>query len=85
MVREAEHHAWSRAASHCLLRGDPPLSRLLEMVPVAIDGWSLWLADKADEKMQATIRLCTRTGRPAGSEKFVAPLETRLGGFSPDR
>jgi putative transposase len=48
------------------------------MVPVVIDGWSSLLADKEDEKMLATIRLHTRTGRPAGSKEFVAALETRL-------
>ena len=79
MVRKAEHYAWSSAASHCGLRGDPLLSPLPGKVPVAIDGWSSWLADKEDEKMLATIRLRTRTGRPAGSKKFVAALETRLG------
>jgi len=63
----------------CGLRGDPLLSPFPGKVPVAIDGWSSWLADKEDEKMLATIRLRTRTGRPAGSKKFVAALETRLG------
>ena len=72
MVRKAEYYAWSSAASYCGLRGDPLLSPLPEMVPVVIDGWSSLLADKEDEKMLATIRLRTLTGRPAGSEKFVA-------------
>ena len=79
MVSKAEHYAWSSAAAHCGLRSDPLLSPLQEIIPVRAEDWSTWLAEKDDEKMLATIRLRTRTGRPAGNKKFIAALESRLG------
>jgi putative transposase len=79
MVRKAEHYAWSSAASHCGLRNDPLLSPLPARFPVATKDWSAWLSEKEDERMLAMIRLRTRTGRPAGSKRFVAALETQLG------
>jgi putative transposase len=79
MVRKAEHYAWSSAAGHCGLRNDPLLSTFLGIVPVRAEDWSAWLAEKDDEKILATIRLRTRTGRPAGNKKFIAALESRLG------
>jgi hypothetical protein len=48
-------------------------------VPVRTEDWSAWLAGKDDEKMRATNRIRTRTGRPAGNKKFIAALEARLG------
>jgi len=79
IVRKAEHYAWSSAAAHCGLRSDPLLSPLPAAVPVRTEDWSRWLAEKDDEKMLATIRLRTRTGRPAGNKRFIAALESRLG------
>jgi hypothetical protein len=79
MVRKTEHYAWSSATFHCGLRNDPLLSPLQGIVPVRIEDWSAWLAEKDDEKMPATIRLRTRTGRPAGDKKFIAALESRVG------
>jgi hypothetical protein len=79
MVRKAEHYAWSSAAAHCGLRNDPLLSPLQGIVPVRTKDWSAWLAEEDDEKMLATIRLRTRTGRPAGDKKFVAALESCAG------
>ena len=37
------------------------------------------LSKKDDEKMLATLRINTRTGRPAAGKRFVAELESRLG------
>jgi putative transposase len=79
IVRKAEHYEWSSAAAHCGLRRDPLLSPLLGLVPVRTEDWSVWLAEKDDEKMLSTICLRTRTGRPAGSRKFIAALESRVG------
>jgi hypothetical protein len=43
------------------------------------EGWSAWLAEGDDAKMLATLRLYTRTGRPAGGKRFIAELELRWG------
>ena len=79
MVRKAEQYPWSSAAAHCGLRADPLLSPLHGLVPVRTEDWSSWLAEKEDEGLLATIRLHTRTGRPAGDKRFVSALESRLG------
>ena len=79
MVRKAEQYPWSSAAAHCGLREDRWLSPLQGLVPVRTEDWSQWLAEKEDEEMLATIRLHTRTGRPAGGKRFVSALESRLG------
>ena len=79
MVRKAENYAWSSASAHCGLRSDPVLSPLPKGRPAEPSGWSAWLAEGDDEKMLATLRLHTRTGRPAGGKRFVAELESRMG------
>ena len=79
MVGKAEQYEWSSAAAHCGLRTDPLLSCLQVLVPVKTEDWSAWLAERDDEKMLATIRIRTRTGRPTGNTKFIAALEVRLG------
>jgi putative transposase len=79
LVRKAEQFDWSSASAHCGLRTDPLLSPLQGLLPVKIEDWPAWLAEKEDEKMLATIRIRTQTGRPAGNKKFVAALEARLG------
>ena len=62
------------------LRGsDPLLSPLDGLAPVRTEDWSAWLAEKEDEEMLATIRLHTRTGRPAGDKRFGSGLEARPG------
>jgi len=79
IVLRAEDYPWSSAAAHCGLRHDPLLSALPEARPMGTADWSKWLEDPEDEKMLATIRLHTRTGRPAGCKEFIAGLESRLG------
>ena len=39
--------------------------------------WSDWLRGQEEQAVR-TLRLCTRTGRPAGDKDFVAQLEKRL-------
>ena len=79
IVRRAENYAWSSAAAHCGMREDPILSRLPRGRPAKSEAWSAWLAEGEDPKMLAKLRLCTRTGRPAGGKRFIAELEARLG------
>ena len=73
LVRGAEEYAWSSAAAHCGLRADELLSPmappawLVNLPPVEVQkGWALWLGGKEDEEERHRLRLCTRTGRPAG-------------------
>jgi putative transposase len=79
LVRKAEEYPWSSAAAHCGQRPDPILAPLPEPRPPEAANWAAWLAEKEDEKMLLKLRLCTRTGRPVGSRRFLAKLESRLG------
>jgi putative transposase len=79
MVRKAENYAWSSAAADCGLRSDPVLSPLPKGGLAEPSGWSAWLGKEDDERVLATLRLHTRTGRPAGGKRFVAALEAKIG------
>ena len=79
LVRRAEDYPWSSAAVHCGRRSDPVLGQLPEPRPSEASDWSAWLAQREDKGMISKLRLCTRTGRPAGGEQFVARLESKLG------
>ncbi len=79
IVRKMENYGWSSAATHCGLRSDPVLSLLPKGCPVEPLGWSAWLAEGDDEKMLTTLRLHTRTGRPAGGKRFMTELEILTG------
>ena len=65
MVAGAEDYPWSSATAHCRVHSDPLLSALPEPRPTSVTDWSKWPTGKDDEKMLATLRLNTRTGRPA--------------------
>ena len=47
-------------------------------VPVYPHQWSTWLRGQEEQAVR-TLRLCARTGRPAGDKDFVAQWEKRLG------
>jgi putative transposase len=79
MVVRAEDYPWSSARAHCGLTTDPLLSNLPDLKPPADNNWSDWLKDPDGENVLINLRLCTRTGRPFGSDAFVAQLENRLG------
>ena len=79
MVAGAEDYPWSSAAAHCGVHSDPLLFALPEPRPTSVTDWSKWPAVKDDEKMLATLRLNTRTGRPAGGKRIILELESRLG------
>ena len=78
LVRKPERYRWSSAAGHCGRRGDPLLSDAAELVEEVGD-WSEWLREGEDELVVERLRLCTRTGRPAGSASFVRKLERKVG------
>jgi len=78
LVKRAEDWAWSSAGAHCGQRTDVIVSPLPAHAPVLPHEWSAWLRVEPEQAVQ-TLRLCTRTGRPAGDKNFVAELEKRLG------
>ena len=78
VVRKAERYPWSSAAAHCGLRADPLLADAEELTR-RVGDWSAWLREGEDEVMVSSIRRSTRTGRPAGSDRFIARLERLLG------
>jgi putative transposase len=78
VVRKAERYPWSSAAAHCGLRADPLLADA-EQLSQRVGDWSAWLREGEDEAMVSSIRRSTRTGRPAGSDGFIARLERLLG------
>lgn len=78
IVRKAERYRWSSAGGHCGLRADPLLSGEIEQAD-EIGDWSAWLGESDEPETLERVRLCTRTGRPAGEESFVRKLERTLG------
>ena len=81
LVRLAWRYEWSSAAAHCGLAEDP--SGLLDLPAWRRQrrgpDWQAALRQPADEAQTALLRLCTHTGRPLGSDSFLAKLETLLG------
>jgi putative transposase len=80
MVRVAWRYRWSSAAAHC---GEKDPSALLDTrgwarrFPPEI--WAELLRDAEDPEMVEALRRRTMTGRPLGSDRFIAKLEARLG------
>ena len=76
MVPEAAEWRWSSAAAHC---GSGPPEALLEMERWrnrwTVAEWRKHLAAGESASDVATVRQYTHTGRPLGSEEFVANLE----------
>ena len=78
MVDCPENYPWSSAAAHCGLRSDPLLTQSFPPPDVDID-WKAWLyAVHHEDTNYERIRNHTRTGRPCGTDSFVAKLETLL-------
>lgn len=77
LVRAAEEYEWSSARCHALARRDELLAPSRPF-PGPIERWAEWLAaDPCDAQIEA-LRRSTSTGRPCGSESFVARLEGQL-------
>jgi len=77
LCRKPEDWPWSSARAHldggndALVTVEPMLSR--------VDDWSAYLAETSDRKTTETIRQHTRTGRPAGTDRFLDQLESITG------
>ena len=78
IVEKAEEYDWSSARSHATGFFDPLLSPTRPF-PGSISNWSEWLSTGIEQEDLETIRRNTSTGRPTGSDSFVAQLEIRLG------
>jgi putative transposase len=80
LCREAWQWRWSSAGAHC---GEHDLSGLLEMASwereVGTAKWRRMLARPDDDRLVNSLRLSTSRGRPLGSDRFIAKLETLLG------
>jgi hypothetical protein len=44
-----------------------------------IEDWRAYLKEKMDEEIVKRIRANTKTGRPAGDDKFVKKIEKKTG------
>ncbi|MGB2824039.1 MAG: transposase [Phycisphaerae bacterium] len=80
LVRRAWRYAWSSAEAHCDGRDR---SGVLDMSAWQRDAagldWRAALTQPQDEKVIASLRLCTSRGRPLASDSFVSKLEKRIG------
>ena len=77
LVAHAADYPWSSARAHSTGARDP----LLEAHPLgeAIPDWRAFLATPTDAPTTRRLEAQLRTGRPNGSEAFLAQLEDRVG------
>ena len=77
MVAVADDWRWSSAPAHC--GSAPSTAAPLEMERWAkrwtVTEWQRYLAEGVTESEVTALRQCTHTGRPLGTEDFVAQLE----------
>ena len=71
-----EDWPWSSTAAH--LSGDNDQLTEVEPMLERVENWSSYLAQSYDSEFES-IRLHTRTGRPAGKTKFLLQLEAITG------
>jgi putative transposase len=77
LVAQPEFYPWSSARAHLNAQND----RVVEVRPLLdmAGDWKRFLADHIDAETVKRIRDCQRTGRPLGSDEFIADLEVRTG------
>ena len=81
LVARAVDWAWSSAGAHLAGRDDALVRTgpMLEMVATMFADWQAYLASETPAETIASLRRHQRTGRPLGSDGFVAKLEQLLG------
>ena len=80
LCRRAWRYAWSSAALHVDEKAESELLDLARWYKqITAEEWRRELAEGLTEDEVARIRLRTHTGRPLGSDRFLAKLETVLG------
>ena len=70
-------YKWSSARKHLTGKGDIVLNDVSKHLE--IDNWRAYLKEKMDEEIVKRIRANTKTGRPAGDDKFVKKIEKKTG------
>ena len=70
-------YKWSSARKHLTGKGDIVLNDVSKHLE--IDNWRAYLKEKMDEEIVKRIRANTKTGRPAGDDKFVQKIEKKTG------
>jgi putative transposase len=76
MVAHPELWRWSSAAAHCgTAQPDVSLSMELWQQQWTAERWKLFLGEGESDAQLTALRQCTHTGRPFGSEEFIASLE----------
>jgi len=79
LVTEATSWAWSSAAAHCgVAEADTFLRTELWESHWMNSSWCKYLAAGETETELASIRRCTHTGRPLGTQQFVHALEDAM-------
>ncbi len=78
VVIRAERYPWSSAAGHAGRRKDPVLADGPGR-KVAAGDWGAWLYKGDTDAFVELMRRKTRTGRPLGSDAFIARLERLTG------
>ncbi len=79
LVTDAHAWAWSSAAAHCAAtQRDTFLSTELWQNHWNYASWREYLAQSDKETALASIRQCTHTGRPLGTQEFVHALEESI-------
>ena len=81
IVTSPWEYAWSSAAAHCGVGGDPSgmldLGRWFDRMPIATWKRTLAAITGPDDTIER-LRLHTRTGRPLGDEGFLKRIEESL-------
>jgi putative transposase len=78
LVARPEDWPWSSAGALLARRVDRLVAATTPLLDEAGD-WATLLASGLDDPRLDAVRRHARTGRPLGSEEFVADLEQRLG------
>jgi putative transposase len=80
LCRRAWQYPWSSAALHVDEKAESELLNLPRWYrQISAAAWRKELAEGLTDEEAARIRLRTHTGRPLGSDRFLAKLETVLG------
>jgi putative transposase len=77
-VARPEDWPWSSAKAHLARRADGFEAATTPLLGEA-SNWAAFLVSGLDDPRADAVRRHERTGRPLGSEPFVADLEQRLG------
>lgn len=77
MVQRAENYEWSSARCHTRNYPDELLAPTRPF-PGRVEDWSDWLTTDLPAEQVEALRKNTSTGRPTGSDGFVALLEVKL-------